>query len=230
MKRLKHILTLPFQLYFMVIQFWPGPVGNKLRYWYWRSRLGGMGKSVIISEGVYIDSPQNVFIGDHTWIDKNVILLAGAPDPKLRTTHFKTNSEFTREVGEIHIGSECHIAPFVVISGLGGILIGDRSGIASGSKLYSFSHHYRNLHNDDDCQPYNFTPMVSDSKQAMISGPIVIGSDCALGVNCIMMPGVHFGTGSWLKAGSTAMRDIPEQSVSDGINHQPKFKSSKSDS
>ncbi len=230
MKGIKHILAIPLQFYFMVIQFWPGPVGNKLRYWYWKGRLGSMGKSVIISEGVHIDSPENVFIGDRTWIDKNVILLAGAPNPEQRTTHFKANSSFGGKVGEIHIGSECHIAPFVLVSGLGGIEIGNRSGIASGSKLYSFSHHYRNLSDVNDNQVYSFSPMVDNTNQAMISGPIVLGEDCAIGVNCIVMPGVEIGSKTWIKAGSTVMKNIPKESISDGHEHKPKFNSNKTNS
>lgn len=209
----------------MVIQFWPGPVGNRLRYWYWKRRLGRLGRRVIISEGVQIDSPENVYIGDHSWIDKNVILLAGAPDPKRRTTHFKNNSEFSGKPGEVHIGTECHVAPFVLISGLGGVEIGDRSGIGSGSKIYSLSHHYRNLNDNNDKNLYKFTPMVADSQQSMISGPIVVGPDCAVGVNCIIMPGVRIEQGAWLKAGSTAFKNIPGECISDGDKHRPKFES-----
>ena len=57
----------------------PGQLGLFLRRRYWANRLRSLGENVRIDPGVYIQNPKFVSIGDNTWIDRGVIILAG-PD------------------------------------------------------------------------------------------------------------------------------------------------------
>jgi len=41
-----------------------GGIGRKLRFLYYRKRLGGYGKGVVIDEGVYFSSLKDIYIGD----------------------------------------------------------------------------------------------------------------------------------------------------------------------
>ncbi len=178
-----------------------GPLGIKIRFWYYKNRLGACGKGVRISEGVIITSPKNVFLGENVWIDKYAILLAGAPSPS-RNYLKKTNSEFPYKEGELHIEKETHIAEFVVLQSHGGMYIKEKTGVASGAKIYTLSHHYRNLNDKQDDEQYCFTPMVSDEEQFLISSPVVIGAKTAVGLNSVVLPGTHIKDGTWLGVNS----------------------------
>jgi len=205
------IFRMPIDLFVNTITYYPGPLGDKLRYAYWKSRLGHLGKKVIISEGVFFDDPKSVFIGDHTWLDRYVYIMSGN-DEKARKKSFKPNPSFKFKIGEVHIGTHCHIAPNCVINGIGGVAIGDKSGVATGSSLYSLSHHYR-AKDDDGNSEYYFSPRVPISQQSMISGPIVVGEGCAIGLHCIILPGVHIGDGTWVGAGNVVKKSMPSNQV-----------------
>jgi acetyltransferase-like isoleucine patch superfamily enzyme len=199
-----------------------GLIGKKLRYFYYRKRLAACGKNVIIDSGVFIESPQDVFLGDNIWIDKNVILLAGKPNSK-RNISYKNISKDDIEIGKIRIGDNVHIAPNVVIQGHGGVKIGDNSGVASGSKIYSFSHHYQDL-NKKNNQTYFFTPMVKNEEQALILSPVKIGFGCAIGLNSVILPGTVVQDYSWIGSGVVLQNStVSEKSVLFNIpNHKEK--------
>ena len=179
-----------------------GSLGRKIRYLYYKRRLGGCGKGVIIDIGVTIQSPKDVFIGDKVWLDQYVVILAGKPSGE-RTLKVKNNEEFAHQLGELHIGNEVHIAPFVVIQAHGGVEIGEKSGVASGAKIYSLSHHYRNLLDKTDKRTYYFTPMTSQENQSLIASPVVIGSGTAISLNNIILPGTIIPANTWLGVGMT---------------------------
>jgi galactoside O-acetyltransferase len=180
-----------------------GIIGVKLRYYYYKYRLGSCGKNVVIDIGVVFQSPKDIFISDNVWIDKYVLILAGKPNIN-RKIKIKELDAYKFSIGETHIGQGVHIAPFVVVQAHGGVMIGDKVGIASGSKLYSLSHHYRNLLDRDDKRQYYFTPMVDESEQSLIAAPIVVGSGCAISLNSIVLPGTLIPDGTWIGTNVTA--------------------------
>jgi galactoside O-acetyltransferase len=180
-----------------------GPIGIKLRYFYYKYRLGSCGKNVVIDIGVAFESPKDIHLGNNIWIDKYVLILAGKPN-LARNVLIKENTNYKFKIGEIHIGDGAHIAPFVVLQAHGGISIGDKVGVASGSKLYSLSHHYRNLNDRTDKRKYYFTPMVGNDEQALIAAPITVGNGCAISLNSIILPGTVLPDHVWLGTGVTA--------------------------
>lgn len=205
---LKYGLKGLHDLILLPIFYLPGPLGFKLRYRYYKNRLKYLGENVQIDIGVYIQNPQHVSIGDTTWIDKYVILLAGRPHEGKRKIYRKPNHRFKGEEGELIIGHNTHIAPYALISGMGGTYIGSNLTIASGSKVYSFSHHHRNLLDSSDNYNYKFSSMAPQEEQALISAPVVIEDNSALGLNSVVLPGVTMGTNSWVGANSLVNKDI----------------------
>jgi len=198
------------------VMYVPGMIGNLLRRAYYSRRLKHMGRNVVIELGVQIQNPGYVSIGDNTWIDKFVILIAGKP-LQGRITYHKANHNYPGQPFEIHIGRNCHIAPFVLIQGHGGFWLGDNSTIASGCKVYSFSHHYRNLADrDDPRRDFMFTSQASLKDQSMISGPVMVEDETALGLNSTIMPGITIGKGSWIGSMSLVTSDIPSGMVATG--------------
>ncbi len=181
-----------------------GNLGRKIRYWYWSKRFKRCGENVFIDEGVIIQNPQWISVGDNVWIDKYVILIAGKPDDKKSSKIFtkKSNPYFSGVEGELIIGNYVHIAPHCTIQAHGGVYIGNNVGIASGSRVYSLSHHYKNLTNPDDKYEYKFTPMADFTEQSLISAPVVIDDNCAIGLNCVVLPGTTVQKGTWIGVSS----------------------------
>ena len=213
MKILKIIWQLPGLIYLNFISGLGGSLGYKLRFYYWRARLGALGNGSLIGQWVQFTDPGNIFLGKKCWIDHHVVILAGNMDDDGRLTYFKKNNYHSELRGKVIIGDETHIAPFCLLSGLGGLKIGDRTGVGSGSKLYSLSHHYRNLNDPEDINDYNFSPMTASQRQFLISAPVIIGDDCAVGVNSIILPGATIGNGTWISTASVIRSDVRENSI-----------------
>lgn len=192
----------------------PGTVGQRLRYSDYKRRLKRLGRGVVFGEGVYIVNPNWVTIGDQCWIDNDVILLAGPPELGQRKFHVKENAHYAGQLGELKIGRGCHIAPFSLIQAHGGVEIGDYTGVASGSKVYSLSNHYRNLEIDDGIV-YKFSLATND--QYLIVGAVRIADNAALGLNSVVLPGVTIGRNSWVGASSLVVDDVPPDSIASGI-------------
>jgi acetyltransferase-like isoleucine patch superfamily enzyme len=144
-----------------------------------------------------------------------VVILAGPPGGG-RLTHQKKNPDFELDVGEVRIGDHTHVAPYCVLSGIGGIDIGSHCGVASHSAVYSFSHNYRNAGDPDDGRQFAFTPRARPDQQAMILGPVVIRDYCAVGLNSVLLPGTTLERGTWLACGSVAAGRYGPQAVVSG--------------
>ena len=81
-----------------------------------------------------------------------------------------------------------------------GIYLGDYSSLASGTTVLSHEHVFRNPDN------YNI-PYMADT---------VIGKRCAVGINVIILCGVHIGDECIIGAGSVVTKDIPSHSIAVG--------------
>jgi len=214
MRRLKLLAEAIHHLLLFPIFYIPGPIGSALRYRYYKRRLKYLGKGVIIDVGVYIQNPQYVSIGDNTWIDKYVILLAGPPTGERETVH-KQNLNYRLGTGELYIGKNCHISPFCIISGMGGVIIGDDVCFSSGCKVYSFSHHYRSF-KDPSNSSFAFGSMVEPERQAMLLGPVVFEDNTGMALNCVVLPGVTVGKNSFVMVNSVVTKDVPPNSLVGG--------------
>lgn len=201
-------------LILLPIFYLPGALGYKLRYHYYKRKLKYLGKNVKIDVGVYIQNPEYVSIGNNTWIDRYVILLAGKPNEGKRKIYRIINENFEVGEGELIIEDCIHICPYVLISGMGGAYIGGT--VASGSKIYSLSHHYRNLSDLSDNYNYKFGSMAPETEQSLILSPVVLERNSALGLNSVVLPGVTIGQNSWIGACSLVTEDIPPNVIAFG--------------
>ena len=212
MSKLRKVIGLPIELWGLLVTWLPGPVGLYLRFHFWRRRLKSLGVGTRIEAGVHIQNPAWVTIGSDSWIDRNALILAGPPREG-RQPYTKENPNFRHAIGEVVIGERTHIAANVVLSGIGGMQIGDCVGVASGAKVYSFSHHYKNLCDAGDKHQYSFTPLARLDQQAMVLGPVVLEDHTAVGLNAVVLPGVTLGRGSWLGCGAVLAKDVPDQTL-----------------
>jgi acetyltransferase-like isoleucine patch superfamily enzyme len=198
------------------VQYVPGTVGSSLRKFVWRLFLGGMGRRVKIDVGVQFVNPRFIFIGDDSWIDKYAVLIAGPPYEGRRTICRKSNPEFAAKEGELHIGARCHVAPHSLIQAHGGVWIGNELTIASGSRIYSMSHHYRPL-NRPQTKFYRFSTYAPEEDQALIISPVVIKTGAAVGLNSVVLPGSVIGENSWIGTNSQVEGRIPPNCIAAGV-------------
>lgn len=175
-----------------------GRIGRAIRYSYYRRRLGSCGKGVIIEQGVFFQSPKSIFLGDYVWIDKYVLLIAGPFSPSGRKFHNKVNKSYSGKPGHLRISNGAHIAPFVLLQSHAGLSIGKNVTIASGAKVYTLSHHYRNLNDPQDQKRYSFSSMAPKEDQFLIASPVAIGDHAAVGLNSVVLPGTTISDGTWL--------------------------------
>lgn len=180
-----------------------GPLGRRLRYWYYRRRLKGCGTNVIIDAGVVFQNPQYIQVGNQVWFDRFCLLIAGPFVPKGRKYAKKSiPSEQVVEEGNIVIGDRCHIAPFALLQGHGGVRLGRNITVAAGAKVYTLSHHYRNVDDNQDTKRYAFSTMAPPEDQFLIMGPVILEDNTAVGLNAVVLPGTLMREGSWLGANS----------------------------
>lgn len=195
-----------------VIVLWiPGGIGSRLRRTYYRMRGATLGSRSRIDVGVTIDNPSLVSIGSDTWIDRNAVLIAGHPRAG-RETRTVGPGDPGRQ-GRISIGDQCHIGAFTILSGMGGLTVGNRVTIAAGSKVYSLTHHYRSWA-DPGRTNVVFGSMAPDDQQSMLEGPVVLEDNVGIGTDCLLLPGTRIARDSFVRPGSRVRgAEFPENSL-----------------
>lgn len=189
-----------------------------LRSAYWRHRLRACGHNVRIGVGVRIYGPEWVSIGSNCWLDDYVIIIAGPIKDQGRFVYRKPNSHYAHYEGEVVIGDNVHISPFVLLQGHGGLSIGNCLTVAAGSKIYSLSHHYRDLTGmGDPVTIWKFVGLVPANEQALICSPVVIQNNAAVGLNCVIFPGSVLGQNSWLGSMSLLQSELPANVIASGV-------------
>ena len=203
-----------------VISSWPGRVGRRLRAAYWKRRLGAMGAGCVIDVGVIIPRPEYVFLGDNVWIDSYVILQAG-PTTEGPNTWTLPNPAYRGRVGELHVGSNTHIAPYCVLQGHAGLSIGKDSGVGSHSSFYTVSSHYRapgqpESFDGEYDHVIKYSPLVPPDQQGYIASPIVMEDASGVAVGSVVLAGSVIGTYSWVVAGSLVRGHVPPGVIAGG--------------
>jgi acetyltransferase-like isoleucine patch superfamily enzyme len=196
----------------------PGPLGAALRSAFWKRRLRACGRNVRIGVGVQIRGPEWVSIGSNCWIDDYVIIIAGPVQDNGRFIYRKSNPHFEHPDGTIVVGDRVHLSSFVVLQGHGGLSIGDDLTIAAGTKVYTLSHHYRDISGQGDPQTiWKFVGLAPANEQALICAPVVIQDNAAVGLNCVVLPGSTIGRNSWLGTMSLLQGELPPDVIASGV-------------
>jgi len=193
------LLGFPMDAWQAFVTALPGLSGFRLRRDFWRSRLRRMGQNVLIGPGVQFLHPECIEVDDNCWVDRNVLVLAGAPAPG-RYTRTKDLPDFPLDTGEVYLGKSAHIAPNCVLNGEGGLFVGKNAGIAAHSAIYSISHHYRFDPEQGTDQASN-SSRAREDQQSLILGPVYIGDYCSLGIGCTVLPCTSLGKGTWTACG-----------------------------
>lgn len=188
----------------------PGGIGSHARVMYYRLRGATIGPGVRIDVGACMDQPESICVGAGVWIDRFAILIAGLPRSGRETRIVGPND--AELVGKIQIGDRCHVGPYVVLSGLGGMRIGDDVTLSNGASAYSLSHHYRSWARPGD-RSVVFGSRGPADRQAMLQGPVIIESNVGIGAGALLLPGTRIGRDSFVRPHSIVSGTWPENSL-----------------
>ena len=145
-----------------------------------------IGENVKVSRKVSIYSPERISIGDNVRIDDFCILS-----------------------GEIVLGSNIHISPYVALYGALGIEFEDYTGISAHSVVYSAM--------DDFGGDYLVGSIHPDSQTNVTGGKVLIRRFSQIGVNCVVFPNLSLGEGVAVGACTLVNRSLEEWGIYAGI-------------
>jgi acetyltransferase-like isoleucine patch superfamily enzyme len=191
----------------------PGPTGRKIRYYYWKKKFRKCGKNVLIDEGVIIENPEWISIGDNVWIDKYSILIAGPVKFNDNSVVKRIeNKNFKYEEGELIIGNGIHIGIGNIIQAHGGVYIGNNVTTSAGVKIYSLSNYPCDK---NDIKTITYANCMASGKISYILSPVVIEDGVWIALNSIVLGGT-VGKNSFISSNSIVYKDIPENSYASG--------------
>ncbi len=198
----------------LFIVYMPGTLGRKLRYWYYKGKFRKCGKNVIIDEGIIIQNPERISIGDNVWIDKYCFLIAGKPNLEGYIIKRKENNNFKWEPGELIIGNNIHIGVFNILQAHSGLYIGNNVTTSAGVKIYSLSNY---PYDEENREVITFANCMVKEKDRVsyITSPIVIEDGVWIALDCLILGGT-IGKNSFISSQSVVFKDIPENSYAVG--------------
>jgi acetyltransferase-like isoleucine patch superfamily enzyme len=104
-------------------------------------------------------------------------------------------------LGEVHVGRDTWVGPFVVLDGSGGLTIGSHCSISAGVQIYSHD---------------TVEWALSGGTASYTHAPTSIGDDCYIGPCAVIAKGVRIGNRCRIGANSLVLSDIPAGSLAHG--------------
>jgi acetyltransferase-like isoleucine patch superfamily enzyme len=185
-----------------------GGLGYLTRRLMFASLFDGCGRGVILGRGLMIRKPGRIRLGDRVAID-DFCLLDGGLEDELAVT-IGSGSVISKgcvvqaKARPLVMGSNCDIGAHVLLSSIGGIILGDSVLIAG--NCYIGGGRY---HTEDIEQPIMDQGVYS-------RGPVTIGDGSWIGASATILDGVTIGKGCVVGAGALVTRDIADYSVAVG--------------
>ena len=164
-------------------------IGNKLRYWNYKSKIGSHKGFFNISGGVIVNNPQCLHLGTSVGIGTNTFI-----------------GPVTEYAGEIYapkiiIGDKTWVGKNCSIAAINRVEIGQNVLFAGYVHITDHSHGYEDI-------------SIPIAPQKLISkGPVIIEDDCWLGFSCEILSGVHIGKHSIVAARAVVTKDVPSYSI-----------------
>jgi galactoside O-acetyltransferase len=146
--------------------------------------LASSGVDVQISRDARLYGASRISVGSHVRIDAFTFIAAGA---------------------QMTIGDYVHIAPFCSLTGSGGIVMDDFSGLSGRVSIYSSS---------DDYSGRTMTnPTVPAELKNVKSAPVHLGRHVIIGAGSVLLPGASIGEGSAVGALCLVSTPLPEWKI-----------------
>jgi acetyltransferase-like isoleucine patch superfamily enzyme len=216
-----------------LVNWIPNKPGMLIRAALYPRILAQMGKAVKVEAGTDLRGCDQIALGSHVFIGRNVSLNAGVLVGRIQIEDYscvldnvnmicqtpygavilRNHVSIDRGVdlkaigGCIEVNSGTYIGPYVCMAGPGPITIGKDCLIGSHTGIYANNHIFSDLS----------TPIkLQDTTQK----GIVIEDNCWLGTGVKVLDGVKIGQGSVVGAGAVVTKDLPPLSVAVGVPAQ----------
>jgi acetyltransferase-like isoleucine patch superfamily enzyme len=196
-----------------------GGVGQRLRYLYYSRRFHACGSNVRIDEGVIIQNPESIEVGNDVWFLSYSVITGRGQDAipanrVLRVRGAEGRAETrTPTDAMLRIGDQTSIGLYNIIHGYGGLTIGKRVTTSARVSVYSFSH-VPNDTSDPGLITYA-NSMVRDAPVACIVSPITLEDGVWLGLGSVVFGGT-IGANSFVAAQSVVIGDLEPNSYAAG--------------
>lgn len=187
----------------------PGAFGLWARKTFYRALLGRVGRGVVFGRNVTLRHPHKIFLGDHCFIDDNVVLDAkGAANKGLElgdNVYVGRNTILSCKEGDIAVGDQCNISANCSLLSETEIRLGKYCFLAGNCYLVAGGNHGI----DDLETPIMFQP-------SLPRGGIRIADDVWLGAAVTVLDGVTIERGCVVGAGAVVAASLPAYSLAVG--------------
>lgn len=195
----------------------PGGLGQRIRYAYYKRRLGRCGRNVRIEEWVLIQNPDTIEIGDDVWIFSHSVITGPSPDHATladnKSVHKLDDGTVAERGLRLRIGSEVQIGLFNVLNGTGGLEIGNCATLSARVSVYSATHVAYNP--DNYSMQVGTNGMVHSRPVFSTSRSIRIGDGAWLGLGVSVIC-ASVGDDAFVHSGSVVVDDVPANTVAAG--------------
>lgn len=185
-----------------------GALGYLVRRILLSSLFASCGKGVIFGKGLIIRKPGQMSIGDRVAIDDATLLDGAMEDATAITigegTVISKGCVVQAKTRPLVMGRNCDIGAHVILSSIGGIVLGDSVLIAGNCYIGGGRYHAEKLD-----MPIMYQGVYS-------RGPVKIGDGTWIGAAVTILDGVIIGKGCIIGAGSLVTKDIPDYTVALG--------------
>ena len=113
--------------------------------------------------------------------------------------------------GNVEIGENCFFNNYCSINSLERVVIGKNTIFGENVKIYDHNHRFRD-------------PSISIKEQGYKSQEVVIGNDCWIGSNVVILKGVHIGNHCIIGAGCVVDENIDDYTIVKRTNNVEKIK------
>ncbi|MEM9467301.1 MAG: acyltransferase [Actinomycetota bacterium] len=162
--------------------------GTTLR---WRSRLGRLGARVVLERPRECRTPESIVLGDRTVLSGGWWLTDLEPESATEP--------------RIRLGADCRFLYDLQINSAASVTIGD--GVLGASRVFI-----------TDCDHRVGDATTPTTKVTELSAePVVIGDNCWLGQNAVVLKGVTLGERCIVAANSVVTKSFPDGSIIGGV-------------
>lgn len=165
---------------FLAVHFKRGALGSFIRACYWKTKFEHLGQDTLIEHNLDVWGARGISIGSRCHVDSYIRLRAG--------------ERRYGQHGRVSIGDYVHIGPRCLVSGRGGVEVGDFVSIEAGVHVYSASNTLMNPEHPG--QLISVSHAAPDGFQHAIESPVVIGDYAVVGFGSLLMPGAAVGLGA----------------------------------
>lgn len=196
-----------------------GALGIVLRKIFYPALFGKVGQGVIFGRDLIIRHGRNIELGDQVVLDDGCFIDGrGAGPAGMRLGDRVVVGRYSivqAKVGPIMIGEDTDVGSGAVIVAQGGVEIGRAVVIGGNAKVSGGV--FRVDRSRLRSQIKAGSGPSDRGQTRWTTGPIVIGNRAMLGMNAIILDGVHIGEMAVIGAGTVVTRDLASQSIAAGV-------------